>query len=104
MKFEEKTAIANKEILYNDHYVAIPYNYSDVAGDKDGVLVAGTIIPQNDETAIGILLYDVNKNENPNGAVVIHGFINEGKLETEPANTAKTALSGIVFMKDGKPD
>ena len=75
-----------------------------LAEPVDGVLVAGTIIPQNDETAIGILLYDVNKNENPNGAVVIHGFINEGKLETEPANTAKTALSGIVFMKDGKPD
>ena len=104
MKFKTNTAATTKEILYNDHYVAIPYDCSEVTGDTDGVLTAGTIIPKNDETAIGVLLYDVNKEENPNGAVVIHGFINEDKLTIAPETTAKTALGGIVFMKDGKPD
>lgn len=100
MKFKTTEATSPKEILANDHYVAVPYDCSEVT-DDNGIVKAGTVIPANDDTAIGVLLYDVNKEDNPNGAVVIHGFINKDKLPTEPAEAAVTALKGITFLPFG---
>ena len=82
------------EILYNDHYVAIPYDCSEIAANEDGIVPAGTIIPANDASAIGVLLSDVKKDENPNGTIVIHGFIKKSKLPAEPA----ADIAGIKFM------
>lgn len=97
MKFTSKTVAGGVNILANDHYVAIPYDCSAIAG-TDGVVKAGTIIPANDATAIGVLLTDVVLGENPNGTIVIHGFINKAKLPVAPATAAITALKGITFM------
>lgn len=98
MKFSTTEVTATKEILANDHYVAIPVDLSKQTPDEGGIIKAGTIIPSNDDKAIGVLLYDVDKNENPNGAVVIHGFINKDKLPTAPDAAAETALKGITFL------
>ena len=104
MKFKNTDITNTKEILYNDHYVSIPYDCSELTADSDGIIKAGTIVPANDKTAIGVLLYDVKKSDNPNGAVVIHGFIKTSALPAEPsADTesaigAKTALKQIIFM------
>ena len=74
MKFTQKTVVASKEILANDHYVAIEYDCSALSSlATDGIISAGTLIPSNDGNAMGVLLYDVDLNTNPNGAVVIHG-------------------------------
>lgn len=99
MKFTTKSITQGKNILANDHYVAIPYDCSDLTA-TNGVIAAGTIVPANDATAIGVLLYDVYPNENPNGAVVIHGFIESTKLPVAPSSTAITALDGkgISFL------
>lgn len=97
MKFTAKEVTQGVNILANDHYVAIPYNCSEIAA-TDGVVKAGTVIPANDATAIGVLLNDVYPNENPNGAIVIHGFIDKSKMPVEPASAAITALKGITFM------
>lgn len=97
MKFTQKTVPQGKMILKNDHYVAMPYDctaLSDLA--KDGVIPEGTIIPANDATAIGVLLTPVVLAENPNGTIVIHGFIDKSKLPVEPADTV--ALPQIKFM------
>lgn len=96
MKYTNKVISRPAEILYNDHYVAIPYDCSAIAANGEGVIPAGTLIPANDATAIGVLLSDVVKAENPNGTVVIHGFIKKAKLPTAPADTVK--LSMIQFM------
>lgn len=97
MKFTNKSVTQSTEILYNDHYVAIAYDCSALA-DENGVVKAGTVVPANNASAVGVLLYDVNKNENPNGAIVIHGFINKGKMPVAPAEDAVTALKGISFL------
>lgn len=97
MKFTAKTVVQGVNILANDHYVAIPYDCSAIAG-TDGVVKAGTIIPTNDAKALGVLLTDVVLAENPNGTIVIHGFIEKGKLPVAPAAEAITALKGITFM------
>lgn len=98
MKFKNTSIAGNKIILANDHYVAMPYNCSSVTANSDGIIPAGTIIPANNNTAVGVLLTDVIPAENPNGTVVIHGFVTESKLPTAPAAAAKTALNMIKFM------
>lgn len=97
MQFEKKDVSVRKEILMNDHYVAVPYDCSKLTA-TNGVVPAGTIVPANDATATGILLHDVVVAENPNGTAVVHGFIRAAKLPTEPAAAAKTALKQITFM------
>lgn len=96
MKFSTTAVNSTAEILYNDHFVAIPYDCSAIEANEQGVIPAGTLIPANDATAIGVLLHDVKKADNPNGTVVVHGFIKKGKLPAAPAETVK--LSGVHFM------
>lgn len=97
MKFTSKTVTQPKEILANDHYVAIEYNCAELAA-TDGVIKAGTVVPANDGTAIGVLLYDVYPENNPNGAIVVHGFIKKSKMPTAPAEAAIAALKGVYFL------
>lgn len=107
MKFTEKTFVNGKEILANEHYVAVPYDCSALSSlATDGVIKAGTLIPSNDANAIGVLLSDVKLAENPNGTIVIHGFIDVKKLPTIPVSAAITALAGrgVHFLPvDNKP-
>ena len=97
MKFTEKSVPQGKNILANDHYVAIPYNCASLTTlATNGVIPAGTLIPANDATAVGVLLNDVVLAENPNGTIVIHGFINKSKLPASPASTV--AIPQIKFL------
>lgn len=97
MKFTHKSIAQGKNILANDHYVAIPYDCTELTAlATDGVIPEGTIIPANDATAVGVLLSPVVLAENPNGTIVIHGFIKKGKLPVAPAETV--AIPTVVFM------
>lgn len=97
MKFTGKTIPQGKLILANDHYVAIPYDCTELTAlATDGVITAGTIIPANDATAKGVLLNDVVLGENPNGTIVVHGFIKKSKLPAAPAGTV--AIPMVVFV------
>lgn len=97
MKYNRTHVTLPKEILYNDHYVAIPYDCSEIAANGDGIIPAGTIVPANDATAIGVLLHDVQKENNPNGTIVIHGFIRKDKLPAAPAETVNIPM--VKFME-----
>lgn len=107
MQYTKSSVTTGTEILYNDHYVGIPYDCTSLTGlATDGVIPAGTLIPSNDGAAIGVLLHDVTLAENPNGTVVIHGFIKQAALPTAPSQAAVTALigKGVQFMdSNGKP-
>ena len=96
MKFTSKAVTRTAEILYNDHYVGIPYDCSAIEANADGIIPAGTIIPANDATAKGVLLSDVVKADNPNGTIVIHGFIKKSKLPAAPASAVD--IPGVQFM------
>lgn len=96
MKFTKTAVTRPVEILHNDHYVGIPYDCSAIQANADGVIPAGTIIPANDATAIGVLLGDVVKDENPNGTIIIHGFLKKSKLPAQPASTVNLPM--IKFM------
>lgn len=97
MKFTSRSVTTGKNILANDHYVAIPYDCSALSAlATDGVIPEGTIIPANDATAKGVLLSPVVLAENPNGTIVIHGFIEKAKLPVAPADTVDIPM--VVFM------
>lgn len=96
MKYTAHAVTRTAEILYNDHYVAMPYDCSAIEANAEGIIPAGTIIPANDATAKGVLLSDVDKAGNPNGTIVIHGFIKKAKLPAAPADTVKLPM--IQFM------
>lgn len=108
MIFQKTDILNTPEILYNDHYVAIPYDCSDLSSlATNGVIPAGTVIPSNDGEAHGVLLHDVTLAENPNGTLVTHGFIKLAALPTAPSQAAINALigKGLQFMDaDGKPE
>lgn len=101
MMFTKKAVTQGVMVLANDHFVSIPYDCSELTANANGVIPAGTIIPANDATAVGVLFNDVHKDENPNGSLIIHGFIDKGKLPVEPADAAIKALSQITFIEDG---
>ena len=105
MIFKKSSVLATSEILFNSHYVAIPYDLTDLTSlATNGAIPAGTIIPANDETAVGVLLHDVVLAENPNGTVVIDGFIKSEKMAVEPEATAIEAMKKITIMDaNGKP-
>lgn len=97
MKFTQNSVAQGKNILANDHYVAIPYDCTALTAlAKDGIIPEGTIIPANDATAVGVLLNPVVLAENPNGTIVIHGFIAKSKLPAAPADTV--AIKQVVFL------
>lgn len=98
MKFKTEKIGTDINILANDHFVAVPYDCTELeALATEGVIPAGTIVPANDVTAVGVLLHDVNLGENPNGVAVIHGFINLTKLPTAPATTVN--MKQITFIE-----
>ena len=93
-----------KEIRKFEHSVCVPYKVSQsttgvqtVNGVK--VIPAGTILPKNDATAIGIVLNDtVVEYGECACALLIHGFIDGNKLPTQPTNLAVGALKQIHFF------
>ena len=99
MRFTQKHIPQGKNILANDHYVAIPYDCTALTSlATDGVIPEGTVIPANGATAVGVLLNPVVLAENPNGTVVVHGFIETKKMPAAPVDAAKTALKQINFV------
>ncbi len=99
MKYKTTTVGADKMILANDHYVAVPYDCTALTAlAKNHVIPAGTLIPSNDANAKGVLLTSVDLSDNPNGTIVVHGMIRSDKLPTVPAEAAKTALKLVQFV------
>lgn len=103
MVFTETAYDSRKNILANSHYVGVPYDFSALTAlAVDGVIRAGTVVPANDASAKGVALHDVVIANDPNGTLVVHGFIDQAKAvangATAAASAAKTALPMITFM------
>lgn len=96
MRFENTTITNTKEILYNDHFVAMPYDCSALSANAEGIIPAGTIVPANDASAIGVLLWDVKPERNPNGTIVIHGFVKKAALPAAPADTVDIPMVKFI--------
>ena len=91
MKFTSNSITTENNILANDHFVAISYDCSEVTA-TDGVVKAGTLV----ESVGGVVLDDVEIKKNPNGAVVVHGFVVKSKLPSAPLVESKYPM--IKFL------
>ena len=104
MKYSETSVGGGVEILASKDFQSIP---AKVAAPESGTVVkAGTPLTAagaatTGSGAVGVLLYDVDTAENPNGALVVHGIINATVAQAHSgvtyASALYSALPGIVF-------
>ena len=106
MKYTETSIGGSIEILASKDFQAIPAKVVAANGAGTTVVKAGTPINADGAAttgsgAVGILLYDVDTAENPNGALVVQGIINATKAQAHSGVTYVSALyaalPGIVF-------
>ena len=105
MKYQNTSVGGGVEILAAENFDAIPVEVAMPVGGST-VVKAGTPLTEEGVSttgagAIGILLYDVDAAENPNGAAVVHGIIDAAKAQAHSgvsyAAALYSALPGIVF-------
>lgn len=95
MKFSTTEYGGTVEILASKDFQAIPIK---VATPMTGTVVkAGTPLTEDGASttgsgAIGILLYDVDTAENPNGAAVVMGIIDATKAQSHSGVSYQSAL------------
>lgn len=104
MKFNQTSVGGGIEILASKDYQAIPVK---VATPGSGTVVkAGTPLTDAGASttgsgAIGVLLYDVDTAENPNGAAVVQGIIDATLAQSHSGvsyvSALYSALPGIIF-------
>ena len=86
------------EILAADDFMAIPATLtgSDVVKAGMPIDAAGAAVPAG-TGAVGILLYDVDPTQNPNCALVTHGYVDWTKCMAHSGATADAAtMAGIL--------
>lgn len=95
-------------ILKHDHTVSVPFtvdftsvNDTDETGMK--ILKAGTIMKADgtaataSDTPAGILLHDVRE-DNPNTALIIHGFVDKAQIKVSTGADVDETLAGKLTM------
>lgn len=106
MKVEKINVVTPVNILFNDHYVTknITLDFTSVTETADNgekVVKAGTPVDETGvkatSTAIGILLHDCYESR-PSTALIIHGFINEAKAQTNSGVTIDSATKEALPM------
>lgn len=108
MIYNETTIGGSVEILASKDYQAIPIEVATPSGEgvTTTIVKAGTPLTSagastTGANAVGVLLYDVDTAENPNGAAVVQGIIDATKAQAHSGVTyvaaLYTALPGIVF-------
>lgn len=106
MKLSKKTIDGTITILASNDYQAIPFMVSGTSPVKAGMPMKldGTPVAAGTD-ADGILLYDVDPNNNPNAALLVDGIVDWEKCQdhsgaTATAATMKAALPNIIFREN----
>lgn len=106
MKMKTTNVGGTVEILASKDFQAIPATIAGTNIVKAGmpVTLAGAAVPAG-AGAVGILLYDVDPNDNPNCALVVSGIVDWKKCQehsgaTATAATMKGILPGITFREN----
>lgn len=105
MKFKTTTVGGTIEILAADDFDAVPFTVTEATAVKAGTPMTIKGEKTAPASADGILLYDVDPEENPNAALVVRGIIDQKKAETHSGVTydaaaLKAAVPGIVLRDD----
>lgn len=98
MKFSKTSVGGTVEILAADDYTAIPIKVAGSSVVKAGMPMKydGTSVAAG-TASNGILLYDIDPNENPNGALIVAGAVDWTKCKSHSGATATAAtMKGIL--------
>lgn len=98
MKFSKTSVGGTVEILAADDYTAIPIKVAGSSAVKAGMPMKydGTSVAAG-TASNGILLYDVDPNENPNGSLIVAGVVDWTKCKAHSGATATAAtMKGIL--------
>lgn len=96
----EESFNQKREILASDHYISftITLKKDDVEPNNHGrrIIKAGTVYPSNDNKAEGLILndIDVTYGDQP-AALLVEGYIYEGRLPEKISDEALEAMPGI---------
>lgn len=85
MKFTKTDMTGMVEFLAADEFVALPYKAT--ANKKQGAYVEY-------DGVSGLCLYAITKDENPNGAMLVEGVVDEKKLKALSGETLTTEQKG----------
>lgn len=106
MKFSRTTIDGTITILASNDYQAIPFTVAGTSPVKAGMPMKldGTSVAAG-TGADGILLYDVDPNDNPNAALLVDGIVDWEKCQdhsgaTATATTMKSVLPNIIFREN----
>jgi len=105
MKFKTTSIGGTVEILAANDFDAIPFSVTESSVVKAGTPMTLDGRKAASASADGILLYDVNPEENPNAALLVRGVIDQTKAEAHSgtaydAAALKTAVPGIVLRNN----
>ena len=102
MKFSKTSVGGTVEILAADDFVAIPIKVDETSTVKAGTPMTSAgkkIAATSYATAAGMLMYDVDPTENPNGALLVQGVVDKAKAQEHSGVTLDTtfAVPGIIL-------
>lgn len=102
MKFTKTSVGGTVEILAADEFTAIPFCVTESAAVPAGMPMTAAgkkVAATSYATAVGMLLYDVDPTENPNGALLVQGVVDKQKVENHTGITLDEtfAVPGIIL-------
>lgn len=105
MKYNETSVGGGVEILASKDFQSIPVKVATPGGGSHVVKAGTPLTAEGASTtgagAIGVLLYDVDTDANPNGAVVVQGIVNATVAQAHSgvsyADALYSALPAVVF-------
>ena len=102
MKFTKTSVGGTVEFLAADDFVAIPICVTEAAAVPAGMSMTAAgkkVATTSYATAVGMLLYDVDPTENPNGALLVQGVVDKKKVESHASITLDDtfAVPGIIL-------
>lgn len=101
MKFVTTNVGGTVEFLASTYFKAIPVEVAAADGADSTVVKGGTPLTAEGASttganAVGILLYDVDTAENPNGALLVDGVIDSTKAQAHSGVTYADGLAAAL--------
>lgn len=102
MKYTETKISTGVTILASPKFMALPMAITGTEAVKAGTPISntGAAVTSGFTNVVGLLLYDVDPKENPNGAVVTNAYINATVAEKHSGVTLtgiSDSVPGIVL-------
>ena len=90
MKFKKTDVAGAVEILASNDFTAIPFTTAKKAGEKLTV-----------DSRVGVVLYDVDPDENPNGSLLVAGVIDAVKAKAHSGTdlAAESDLPDTIILR-----